>query len=1190
MTSRRALICSWYMPQADLDSFSRRLFHLVEFLREAGWAVTCLAKDPTGVEQFATFLEEGGVPVHVGLEENLERLATEEHFDVAILGFWYVAETAIKVLRRCSPGTRLIVDSGDLHFLRLARRIFREAVPGGDLDLLDARYASETVRELNVYAAADAVFAVSRKEADFVSDFLGDSERAFVVPDCEDLCPSPVPFAQRRGMFFVGNFQHHPNVEAVEFLCKEVLPQFDPALLAGHPVYIAGNAMTNEVRRCADGLPFVRLLGWVPSIFPYLERVRVSLVPLLHGAGTKRKMIQALAVGTPTVSTTVGVEGFRLHDEEEVLLADDPVAFANAIARLLADGKLWERLARQGRTYMLAEHGKPSTAKRLLETLDTVLTRPRRSEARRPGASASSRMTYREYQRAIRRTHEQIQAAVPQRSTILVVSKGDDELLNIDGRTAWHYPQAKNGIYAGYYPADSAEAIAHLETLRAKGADFLVFPKTAFWWLDHYADFKHHLDSRYRLVTSDRASCIIYSLRKALHGESVAPMPRTHSPGTNSPRPEAAHETANGQGHHPGVRLHRPAVLRPGDRGAGVGGQRGLLRILIVGVYLADRETNIDDIVHVLSDTDGFQVVQRWAALGGVPPTPRVANVTARVSVPYEPKFVVLNNLLTAVHLDEFEYVVVCDDDVFLPEGFLDSFLDYQSGFAFALAQPTLTADSFINHPIVEQQRGTVARQTRFVEIGPVFSCHREAYPHLFPFDVSSPMGWGYEAVWAGRLARHGQKMGIIDAVPVSHGLRRSVSTYQWDEANRQREEFLARQREAVVDDPFRILAVGAHPGGDTEAGFGMQRCGTSPPEPRVSVVIPTRNRASLLESALESLARQSLPAEEFETIIVDDGSTDETPDLCARWAARLALTTLRIQPSGIAAAKNMGVFAARSPILFFFDDDDVADKNLLAEHLKTHARYPMDNVAVLGYTRWAPWLPVSEVMRYVTDIGHYLFSYTPLAHGQRLDFTYFWGGRSSCKKSLLTRTGVFRQEFEFGSEDIELGFRISKRLLEWRLLHREFEVDQDDEDLRHLLSTVGLAVIYNRNAIQYMNRPLTYDQFCQRCERQGKSQMQFCRLYGDSIVHHWCQTDHASERWLEIRHVLPEKVARVHEIERQLEESARARENPSLLAELHRLYGWTFDGFKVKGMVESTAAGMAAERAPAQATATPGL
>src|SRR5207244_551826 len=103
---------------------------------------------------------------------------------------------------------------------------------------------------------------------------------------------------------------------------------------------------------------------------------------------------------------------------------------------------------------------------------------------------------------------------VPSGSTVIVVSKGDDLLLNFGDRVAWHFPQGSDGVYAGRYPENSAEAIAHLETLHSKGGDFLVFPKTAFWWLDHYADFKQHLESCYRVVAREGNSCIIFSLRE----------------------------------------------------------------------------------------------------------------------------------------------------------------------------------------------------------------------------------------------------------------------------------------------------------------------------------------------------------------------------------------------------------------------------------------------------------------------------------------------------------------------------------------------------------------------------------------------------------------------------------------------------------------------------------------------------
>jgi len=93
---------------------------------------------------------------------------------------------------------------------------------------------------------------------------------------------------------------------------------------------------------------------------------------------------------------------------------------------------------------------------------------------------------------------EQIRAAIdrqlPPDSTILVVSNGDDDLLKLGAnRRGWHFPQMEDGTYAGYHPGDSREAIAHLEALRAKGAEYLLFPETALWWLEFYEGFHVHL-------------------------------------------------------------------------------------------------------------------------------------------------------------------------------------------------------------------------------------------------------------------------------------------------------------------------------------------------------------------------------------------------------------------------------------------------------------------------------------------------------------------------------------------------------------------------------------------------------------------------------------------------------------------------------------------------------------------------
>ena len=85
-----------------------------------------------------------------------------------------------------------------------------------------------------------------------------------------------------------------------------------------------------------------------------------------------------------------------------------------------------------------------------------------------------------------------------------------------------HFPQTDDGRYAGHYPADGREASAHVEQLRVGAAQYLVFPSTAFWWLDHYSELREHLDNRYTRIWSD-ANCLIFRLSESEPSHARAP-------------------------------------------------------------------------------------------------------------------------------------------------------------------------------------------------------------------------------------------------------------------------------------------------------------------------------------------------------------------------------------------------------------------------------------------------------------------------------------------------------------------------------------------------------------------------------------------------------------------------------------------------------------------------------------------
>ncbi|MFM7244495.1 MAG: glycoside hydrolase family 99-like domain-containing protein [Planctomycetaceae bacterium] len=383
--NRRALVASYHVPQPDRDSGGRRHGDLIRFLVEAGWSVDVVALHGlAGADDSIRHLNALGVAVHDDAPRArrdgtrvrnplFENLVSQASFDLAVLAFWPVARFYLPTLRRRSPRTRVLVDSVDLHFLRDARRIVGSRAAAAAGTLLDADFAAEMTAELNAYAAADGVLTVSDKERDLLRDFLGASVSAGTVPDCEDAAPSPVPMRERSGILLLGSFQHAPNVEAFRFFCGEVLPLLDRRLLDRHPVYVVGNGVTDEVRDLAAGDPAIRLVGWVPDIAPYFDRVRCSVVPLLHGAGTKRKLVQALMHGTPTVSTTVGIEGLDLVDGTHVLVADRPSAIAEGLERLLSDEPFCERLATAGLDHVAASRSREAARTAFAASIDDVL-------------------------------------------------------------------------------------------------------------------------------------------------------------------------------------------------------------------------------------------------------------------------------------------------------------------------------------------------------------------------------------------------------------------------------------------------------------------------------------------------------------------------------------------------------------------------------------------------------------------------------------------------------------------------------------------------------------------------------------------------------------------------------------------------------------------------------------------------
>lgn len=169
-------------------------------------------------------------------------------------------------------------------------------------------------------------------------------------------------------------------------------------------------------------------------------------------------------------------------------------------------------------------------------------------------------------------------------------------------------------------------------------------------------------------------------------------------------------------------------------------------------------------------------------------------------------KFENLNALLAQHPADGHDWLVVLDDDVVLPRGFLDTFVFLAERYDFSLAQPAHRWRSHAAWAVTRRRPGVLARQTRFVEIGPVTALRRDTFAALLPFPELR-FGWGLDLYWSAVAEERGWRQGVIDATPVRHGLRRIAASYDRADAVGETEAFLSDRPYTPATEAQRVLA-----------------------------------------------------------------------------------------------------------------------------------------------------------------------------------------------------------------------------------------------------------------------------------------------------------------------------------------------------------------------------------------------
>jgi len=366
-----------FVPDFDRVAGSLRFFTMLRILSREYRIIFLGHVRPEG-ERYVAALTTLGVEFHHAAFTNVEGLLPQIETGV-LCEFYHQAEEILDIVRLLRGDLPIVVDSVDLHFVRQSR-----AAPYAALPARAERRALRTRRrELGVYRRADAVIVVTETDKRTLLECMSDSRMA-VVPTIHQEADEVPEFHDRtpNSLLFVGGFEHSPNVDAVLFFCREILPLIRRSV-AHVTVTIVGDCVPDEVQSLASAT--VTVTGWVPDVKPYLHKHLVSIAPIRFGSGMKGKVGEAMANGLPVVVTKVAAEGMELTHGITALIADSAEEFADAVTRLLSDQPLHGRLSTNGRHAARTRWSEAVVTEHLLALMRTLpqLTPKRLSVHRR---------------------------------------------------------------------------------------------------------------------------------------------------------------------------------------------------------------------------------------------------------------------------------------------------------------------------------------------------------------------------------------------------------------------------------------------------------------------------------------------------------------------------------------------------------------------------------------------------------------------------------------------------------------------------------------------------------------------------------------------------------------------------------------------------------------------------------------
>ena len=346
----KAIIIDWKCPEVDKDSGSHRMDAIIQIILKQDVKITFISDAAKQEEGYINNLQNQGLSTFMGIDAAARHLAEAgQSYKYVILSRPDTAEVFLPFVQLYCPSAKLIYDTVDLHYLRMRRALrLLSADSQEEKNTLLAASEHYYSKELIISRSCDKVIVVSDEERKFLAEEDANLD-IVTIPNIHSIAEDTPGFTERKGLLFIGGFDHQPNKDAMIFFCKEILPQIT-ATLDDIIMTIVGSNMPDEIA-ALEG-KHVKALGYAEELDPVLAQARVFVAPLRYGAGMKGKVGLSMAHGLPVVGTSIAAEGFGLVDGEEMLITDNPSQLAEYIIKLYGEKDLWEKLSSQAKQFI----------------------------------------------------------------------------------------------------------------------------------------------------------------------------------------------------------------------------------------------------------------------------------------------------------------------------------------------------------------------------------------------------------------------------------------------------------------------------------------------------------------------------------------------------------------------------------------------------------------------------------------------------------------------------------------------------------------------------------------------------------------------------------------------------------------------------------------------------------------------